>query len=331
MKAVVFTAYGPPEVLELKEVEKPVPGDHEVLVKIHATTVTAEDPKLRSFEHPPLLWLPMGLLFGFRRPRRTILGSELAGEIESVGAKVSLFKPGDQVFGYTGTGFGAHAEYKCMPERGVLAAKPGNMTYAEAAATPNGALTALVYLRNKGNIRRGEKVLIHGASGAVGTAAVQLAKHFGAEVTGVCSARNLELVRSLGADTVIDYTKEDFTERGEAYDIIFDTVGKTSLARVKNSLKPNGRYLVTVFGIAEILQMLWTSLKGGKRVIGGASNLSWRPEDLVVLGGLIEAGELRSVVDRCYPLAEAAEAHRYVEQGHKRGNVVLTVAPGRRG
>ncbi len=325
MKAVVFTAYGPPDVLQLAEVDKPAPGNRDVLVRIHATTVSAEDPKMRGFKHPPLLWLPIGLLFGFRRPRKTILGMEFAGEVEAVGKDVTRYRKGDPVFGYTGTSLGAHAEYKCVPEHAVMAAKPRNMSHEQAASIPNGALTALVYLRNMAKLQPRESVLIYGASGAVGTAAVQLAKALGARVTGVCSGRNLALVASLGADEVIDYTKQDFTGSGQAYDIIFDTIGKTSMAQVEGSLRPKGRYLVTVFSVRELLQMLWTSLVGGKRIIGGASNFHWTPDDLVYLRELIEAGKLTAVIDRSYPLADAAEAHRYVESGRKRGSVVLTV------
>lgn len=325
MKAVVYTAYGPPEVLQLAEVDKPAPGSHDVLVRIRATTVTAEDPKLRAFKHPPLLWLPIGMLFGFRRPRRTILGTEFAGEVEAVGKDVTRYREGDPVFGYTGTSFGAHAEYKCIPERAIMAAMPSKLSYEQAASIPNGALTALVYLRNMARLQPDENVLVYGASGAVGTAAVQLAKALGARVTGVCSGRNLALVESLGADEVIDYTRQDFTRNGQAYDIIFDTIGKTSMAEVEGSLRPRGRYLVTVFGIREILRMLWTSLVGGKRILGGASNFHWTPADLAYLRDLIEAGKLTAVIDRSYPLADAAQAHRYVEAGHKRGNVVLTV------
>ncbi|WP_437287388.1 NAD(P)-dependent alcohol dehydrogenase [Sorangium sp. So ce406] len=328
MKAVVFTAYGPPEVLRLAEVDKPVPGNREVLVRIRATTVSAEDPKMRAFKHPPLLWLPIGLLFGFRRPRKTILGMEFAGEVEAVGRDVTRYRAGDPVFGYTGTGLGAHAEYRCLPEDAIMAARPGNMSCEQAACIPNGALTALVYLRNMARLRPQEDVLVYGASGAVGTAAVQLAKVLGARVTGVCSGRNVALVESLGADEVIDYTKEDFTRSGRTYDIVFDTIGKTSLARVEGSLRPGGRYLVTVFGVRELLQMLWTWSRGGKRIVGGASNFHWTRDDLAYLRDLVELGKLTAVIDRSYPLADAAEAHRYVENGHKRGNVVLTMAGG---
>ncbi len=333
MKAVVYTEYGPPEVLQLKEVAKPTPKKNKVLIRIYATTVTAEDPRLRGgfTSLPPLLWLLGRIFVGFRKPRNTILGFELAGEIESVGKDVTRFKEGDQVYGYTGISLGACAEYKCIPEEGVLAIKPTNMTYEEAAAVPNGALTALVFL-NKGNIQSGEKVLVYGASGSVGGFAVQLAKQFGAEVTGVCSSVNLELVKSLGADKVIDYTQEDFTKSGQTYDIIFDTVSKSSFSRCKSALKQNGRYLVTDPGPAALVQTLWTGVIGnllgqqtGKKVIFAASNLSWKPDDLNFLKKLIEAGRLKSVIDRCYPLEQIVEAHRYVETGHKKGNVVITV------
>lgn len=325
MKAMVFTEYGTADVLQLKEIEKPVPADSEVLVKIYATTVTAEDPKIRSFKFPPLLWLPAGIVFGFSKPKITILGFELAGEIEAIGRNVRRFRVGDRVYGYAGMRFGAYAQYKCMPEKGLLEAMPANMTYEKAAAVPNGALTSLVFLKKKGNIQNGEKVLIYGASGAVGTAAVQLAKYFGAEVTAVCSTKNLDLVKTLGADKVIDYTKEDFTSRDEYYDIIFDTVGKTSLSKTKRLLRRKGRYLLTEFGPKGIVQMAWTSLVGDKKVIGAASNFSWKAEDLFFLKELIEAGKLTSVIDRCYPLEQIPEAHRYVETGHKKGNVVIRV------
>jgi NADPH:quinone reductase-like Zn-dependent oxidoreductase len=327
MKAMVCTKYGPPDVLQLQEVEKPVPKDNEVLIKVHATTVTIEDPRMRGgfTSFPPVLWLLGRIFVGFRKPRIKILGFELAGEIESTGAVVKRFKKGDQVYGYTGINLGANAEYKCIPEDGVLAIKPANMSYEEAAAIPNGALTALIFLRNKGHIQSGEKVLINGASGAVGTAAVQLAKAFGAEVTGVCSTKNLELVKSLGAGQVIDYTQEDFTQSSEAYDIIFDTVSKSSFSQCKRALKQNGRYLVTDIGLTPLVQMLWTGLAGDKKVIFASSNLSWKSEDLDFLRELIEAGKIKAVIDRRYPLEQIAEAHRYVEKGHKKGNVVITV------
>jgi NADPH:quinone reductase-like Zn-dependent oxidoreductase len=327
MKAIVYTKYGPPDVLQLKEVEKPSPKDSEVLIRIHATTVTTGDANARGFTFvPPGLGLLARLMIGLGKPKRTILGIELAGEIEAVGKDVRSFNEGDQVFGMDGNGLGAYAEYKCMPEEGVLAIKPSNMTYEEAAAVPNGALTALFFLRDKGNIQNGQKALINGASGSVGTAAVQLAKHFGAEVTGVCSTTNLEMVRSLGADKVIDYTKEDFTQSGETYDIILDmVVGKTSFSGCRNSLKQNGLYLAVAGGLKELIQMQWTSVIGSKKVIFGGGSACERKENLLLIKELIEAGKIKSVIDRRYPLEQTAEAHRYVDKGHKKGNVVITV------
>ena len=319
MKAVVYSEYGSPDVLQLTEVEKPVPKDNEVLIKVYATTATATEGLMRRGEP---FW--GRIIFGFTKPRKRfrILGLELAGEIEAVGQEVRRFKPGDQVYGFRGFGTGALAEYKCMPEKGSLAPKPANMTYEEAAASVDGATTALYFLRDKAKIQPGQKVLIIGASGSIGTFAVQLAKYFGADVTGVCSTTNLELVKSLGADQVIDYTQEDFTQSGETYDLIFDTVGKSSFSRCKESLKQNGCYLPTV-GLVNNFLMLWTSIIGGRRVISGMA--LEKNESLIFLKALLEAGTIKPVIDRRYPLEQAVEAHRYVDTGHKKGNVVITV------
>lgn len=306
MKAIVYTQYGPPEVLHLTEIAKPAPRDNEVLVKIHATTVTIGDTIMRSFKLPVSGWQKLMARFflGIRHPKRPILGMELSGEIEAIGTAVTRFKVGDPVFASTlGVNFGGYAEYKCFPEDGMLAIKPIYLTYEEAAAAVGAGMTALRCLR-KANIRRGQKVLIYGASGAVGTCAVQLARHhFEAEVIGVCSTSNLELVKSLGADRVMDYTQEDFTRSGPVYDVVFDAVGKTSASRGMQALKPTGIYLNV------------------HKDSGSGEKL----EDLLAVKELIEAGKFKPVIDRCYPLEQIVEAHRYVDTGHKKGNVVVMV------
>jgi NADPH:quinone reductase-like Zn-dependent oxidoreductase len=323
LKAIVCEKYGPPDVLQFKDIQKPTPKDNEVLIKIHATTVTSGDCNVRGAKFPGLFWLPLRIAHGFRGPRKKIIGMELAGEIEAVGKDVTQFKEGDQVFGCSIATLGANAEYKCMPEDGLLAIKPANMTYEEAAAVPFGGLAALPFIRDTGNVQSGQKVLIYGASGSVGTYAVQLAKHFGAEVTGVCSTTNLDMVKSLGADKVIDYTKEDFTKSGDTYDIIVDTVNKSSFSLCKNSLKQRGIYLVTFPSLTIILQTLRTSMTRGKKVILGIG--SEKTEDLIFLKQLVEEGKIKAIIDRHYPLEQTVEAHQYVDTGHKKGNVVITV------
>ncbi len=309
MKAVVCTKYGPPEVLQIKEVEKPSPKNDEVLIKISATTVHIGDTKIRRFE-PGLgpvndfFFKPiMRMIVGFRGPRKKILGMELSGEIEAIGKDVTLFKVGDQVFASTEFRFGAYAQYCCMREKGILAVKPTNMTHEEAAPLSNGGITALIHLR-KANIRKGQKVLIYGASGSVGTYAIQIAKYYGAEVTAVCSTSNLEMVKSIGADKVIDYTQQDFTQSGETYDVVYDAVGKIEFSKRKKSLLKSGRYL---------------------NVLAISGNIKIKIEDLYFIKELCEAGKLRTVIDRVYPIEQIVEAHRYVDKGHKKGNVVITI------
>jgi NADPH:quinone reductase-like Zn-dependent oxidoreductase len=322
MKAIVYTKYGPPDVLQLKEIEKPIPKENEILVKIKATTVTVADIRSRGFIVPSAFWLPARITLGFKQPKKVVLGMELAGVVESVGKDVKRFKEGDQVFAASLTGFGAYAEYKCLQEDGPVAIKPSNITYEEAAAIPIGARTALFFLR-KADIQRGEKVLVYGASGSVGSYAVQLAKYFGAKVTGVCSTSNLALVKSLGADQVIDYTTEDFSSNSETYDVIFEAVNKSSFTNCMKLLKKDGTY-INVTEPLPSARMLWTQLTTSKKLIL-SRNSPETAEALNFLKELVEHGSVKVVIDRNYRFEEIVEAHRYVEQGHKKGNVVITV------
>ena len=328
MKAIVCTKYGAPDVLQPREVEKPTPRDNEALIRIYATTVETGDCEMRRFQIPILYWLFLRIIMGLIKPRKnTILGQQLAGEIESVGKDVKRFKKGDKVYATTGIGFSAYAEYICLPEdqqgmSGVMAIMPTNMNFEEAAGVPVGGLNSLHFL-SKAKIQADEKVLIYGTSGSIGTFAVQLARHFGAEVTGVCSTSKVELVKSLGADKVIDYTKEDFTKNGQTYDVIFDTIGKSPFSHGLKSLKDNGRYLLANPTLFQQIKGLWISMTRGKKVIFEIADE--KAEDLTYLKELIEKGKLTSVIDRCYPLEQMVEAHRYVEEGHKKGNVIVTV------
>ncbi|WP_214481420.1 NAD(P)-dependent alcohol dehydrogenase [Bacillus sp. SM2101] len=330
MKAIVCENYGSPEVLELKDVKKPMPKDNEVLIKVNATSINYGDLVARNFNEispskfnmPLLFWALSKFYFGFRKPKINILGSEFAGQIELVGKDVKLFKLGDEVFGYLGQNMGAYAEYICLTEKGILATKPTNMSFEEATVVPYGAMTALNLLR-KVEVRSGQKVLINGASGSIGSAAVQIAKYFGAEVTGVCSTSRVEFVKALGADKVIDYTTDDFTKNGETYDLIFDILGKSSFQRCKGSLKQSGYYLLASFKIKQLYEMLWTSMFSSKKVICALS--TEKAEDLHFLKELIEKGKIISVIDRSFPLEQTDDAHRYVESGQKKGFVVITM------
>jgi NADPH:quinone reductase-like Zn-dependent oxidoreductase len=330
MKAIIFTEYGSPDVLQLGDVATPTPKDGEVLIKVHAASVSYGDLLARNFSRvtsrefnmPLPLLLPMRMVFGFSKPRVNILGSEFAGEVEAVGRGVTRFQPGDAVMGYLGQRMGAYAEYVCMAETGALARKPANMSYAEAAAVPYGAIMATSLLR-RANIQPGRQVLINGASGGIGSAAVQLARHYGAEVTGVCGGPRMAYVRSLGADHVIDYAREDFTQNGKTYDLILDVLGKSSFARCRDSLTPNGVYLLASFKTKALLQMLRTKVAGSQKVICALADE--KAENLELVGKLVESGEYRAVIDRCFPLEQAAEAHGYVEAGSRTGPVVLMV------
>ena len=326
MKAVVFTKYGPPDVLQIREVEKPTPKPNEVRIRIRATTVSAADCELRRFDFPGWIWLPVRLWFGLLKPRVRVLGQELAGEIEEIGKDVRSLKKGDRVFAATGMRLGAHAEYICLPEApmgGAIATMPSNLSFEEAASVPYGGGEALQFLR-KGNIQNGQKVLVNGAGGSFGTFAVQLAKSFGAQVTAVDSPSKLEMLRSLGADHVIDYTQEGFTDSHETYDVIFDVVRNSPSRRMVRSLRENGIYLTANPGLSQLLLALWTSMTSRKRVIIGVP--SGTNNDLAFLRGMIEAGKIHPVIDRCFPLEQIAEAHRSAESGEKKGNIVISIA-----
>ena len=325
MKAILHTQYGPPNLLQFKEVDKPAPKGDEVLVKIHATTVSTGDCNVRNFTFVTKSMRPIAkLMFGIGKPwKEHALGTELAGEVESVGKDVKKFKAGDQIVASTGMAGGGHAQYACLSEKGVLAIKPDSLSWEEAAAIPFGANTALYFLRDLGKIQAGQELLIIGASGSIGSAGVQLAKYFGATVTAVCSGANVEMVKSLGADKVIDYTKEDFTKNGKTYDLIFDIVGATTFDRSQNSLKPRGVFLQNIIGLTDLVRILWTSITGRKKLKGGVAMENLERMNFIMQ--LAADGKLKAVIDRSYPLEQVAEAFKYVEQGHKKGNVVITV------
>lgn len=317
MKAVVYNNYGPPEVLQLKDVEKPIPKDNEVLIRELATAVNSGDIRLRKADP-----FAVRLIFGLMKPKVNILGSVFSGEVESIGKNVKYFKVGDQVFGHTDMHFGAYAEYKCLPENGTISLKPDNISHVEAAVIPFGGLAALHFIK-KAKIKHGQKVLIYGASGAVGTAAVQLAKYFGAIVTGVCSTKNVDLVRAIGADKAIDYSKEDFTRNGEIYDVIFDTVNRIHYRRSLKSLNKNGILILSAAEMPQMIKGLWTSITSRRKVFMGV--ISHTKEDIMLIKEIIETGKMKPVIDKTYPLEQIAQAHEYVEKGYKRGNVVITV------
>lgn len=323
MKAIIYPKYGSPDVLQLKEITPPTPKDNEVLIKIMASTVTAADVMMRLGK--PII---VRMMKGLAKPKNPMLGYELAGEIVSVGKNVKLFNKGDQVFGEAGESQGAYAEFTCVPENGVIAIKPSNMSYKEAAVIVDGASTALHFIRDKGKVQSGSRVLINGASGSVGTAAVQLAKYYGAEVTGVCSSANVEMVKSLGADNVIDYTKDDFAMNSQQYDVIFDTVTKSSFSHCRKSLVQNGIYLATIATIPLLFQSLWTFLISSRRAAFAAAGMrpaEIKTQDLILIKELVEAGHLKAIIERTYTLEQIGDAHRHVEKGHKKGNIAITM------
>jgi NADPH:quinone reductase-like Zn-dependent oxidoreductase len=322
MKAIVCTRYGPPEVLKLRNVDKPVPRDNQLLVKVRASTVTAGDCELRSFRIPPSFWIPMRIMVGIRKPRNLILGQELAGTVEAVGARVTQFKEGDDIFAPTSVRFGAHAEYICLSASAAIAVKPESLSFEDAATVPVGGLNALHFLR-KAEIQPGEDVLINGAGGSIGTIAVQLAKYYGARVTAVDSAGKLDMLQSIGADNVIDFAREDFTRSGKTYDVILDVVGKSPYSRTIQTLNARGRYLLANPRLTHVVRGLWTSRRSGKKVLPGLA--SYSSQDLLFLTSLIETGNVTTVIDRSYPLEQTADAHRYVDSGSKTGSVVITI------
>jgi len=326
VKAILHGQYGSPDLLQFKEVDRPAPKDNEVLIAIHATTVSTGDCNVRNFTFVTKSMRPIAkLMFGIGKPwKARILGTELAGEVEGAGQNVTRFKHGDRVVASTGMAGGGHAQYACLPETGAVAIKPDSLSWEEAVAIPFGANTALYYLRDLGKIQAGQEVVIIGASGAIGSAGVQLAKHFRATVTGVCSGTNVELVKSLGADTVIDYTREDFTKNGRTYDLIFDVVGATTFDRCQDSLKPDGVFLQNIMELSDVVRALWTSITGRKKIKGGVA--IGNQQGMRLIAELAAGGTLKPVIDRSYPLEQTAEAFKYVEQGHKKGNVVITVA-----